>query len=139
MFPSTVPVFLRILPDTVKAYRHRTLLIVFNIARCCVFRSLWLHRNKRLYNLGYTMNGVFARHHFFACVTLHLRKLKALSVHRNRRGRLLFFSRYTPGILLHISALILSSSRDIYFYFVSTSLTSVSFFFRSIDFYFTVL
>ena len=76
MFASTVPLFLRILPDTVKAYRHRTLLIVFNIARCCVFRSLLHHRNKRLYNLGYTTNGVFARHHFFCLCNSSLTQIK---------------------------------------------------------------
>ena len=66
----------RLLPATIKDYGHRALWDVFNIVRCCVFRSLWLHRNKRLYNPGTLTKAIFVRHHSFAYVDLHLRKIK---------------------------------------------------------------
>ena len=52
-------------------------MIVFNIVRCCVFRSLCLHRNKRLYNTGTSTNAVFVWHDSFAYVDLHLRKIRS--------------------------------------------------------------
>ncbi|ETM33739.1 hypothetical protein L914_19049, partial [Phytophthora nicotianae] len=48
--------------------------VVFSILRCCVFRSLWLHRNKKLYNPETETSAAWVKHHAYAYVKLHLHK-----------------------------------------------------------------
>ncbi|RMX70158.1 hypothetical protein KXD40_009216 [Peronospora effusa] len=55
LFLSSLP----LLPSTLQLFGIRSILIVLNIVRCCVLHSLWLHRNKRLYNSGTATNAAF--------------------------------------------------------------------------------
>ena len=88
LFLSSLP----LLPSALPLFGNRALLIVFNIVRCCVLRSLWLHRNKLLYNPGATTNARFVRHHCYAYVDLHLRKLKHYALDTGWCGLLRFIT-----------------------------------------------
>ncbi|CAH0475294.1 unnamed protein product [Peronospora belbahrii] len=82
------PASLRMLPSAIMVFGNRAILIVFHVVRCCVLRSLWLHRNKRLYNPGTSTNAAFVSHHCFAYVDLHLRTLRSYAERKQWQGLL---------------------------------------------------
>ena len=91
---------LQLLLSNIKIFGARAVLTVFNTIRWCDFRSLWLHRNKRLYNPETSTNALFVRHHCFAYVDLHLRKLKADAERRRWQGMLHFRLEILPALSL---------------------------------------
>ncbi|OWZ01615.1 Pol Polyprotein [Phytophthora megakarya] len=89
------PGLIQVRPTATRTYGANVFHIVFNIIRCCVIRSLWLHRNKKLYNEGITTNATFVKHHCFAYVDLHLRKLKTDTV----KSKLIKLEKFVTWIL----------------------------------------
>ncbi|KAF1320888.1 Pol polyprotein, partial [Globisporangium splendens] len=53
---------------------------VLTIIRGCVFRTIWLHRNKKMYNPEVSSSADFVKHHSKAYIELHLKWLQGHSV-----------------------------------------------------------
>ncbi|KAL4094292.1 hypothetical protein PRIC1_009954 [Phytophthora ramorum] len=81
VFPSTIS----LRTTAIQRYGDSTIRAAFTMVRCCVIRSLWLHRNKRLYNPETSTSASFVQHHVLAYVKLHLRKFEE---HAVRHGRI---------------------------------------------------
>ncbi|KAE8960574.1 hypothetical protein PR001_g30327 [Phytophthora rubi] len=89
---------LRLHLSTVRLYGDYAVQATFNIVRCCVFRALWLHRNKRLYNPEVSTSAGFVNHHASAYIQLHLRIFRAHAISKNKT-KWAAFADHLAGVL----------------------------------------
>ncbi|RLN96798.1 hypothetical protein BBJ28_00020081 [Nothophytophthora sp. Chile5] len=94
VFPSTI----RLLPSTLERFDEFAFYRVFTVVRCCVLRSLWLHRNKKMYNPEISTSKRFVEFHCRGYLGLHLRKLRSLAV----QNELLKLRRLVDLLLLRL-------------------------------------
>ncbi|OWZ14845.1 LOW QUALITY PROTEIN: hypothetical protein PHMEG_00011604 [Phytophthora megakarya] len=74
MGDGTFPSYTHYHTNAMARFGLLALQVGFSIVRCCVFGSLWLHRNKRLYNPAAATSAPWVRRHAYAYVKLHLHK-----------------------------------------------------------------
>ncbi|KAI9917452.1 hypothetical protein PsorP6_012982 [Peronosclerospora sorghi] len=86
LFPRTF----HLRPEPIRLFGERHIFEVFNITRCCVFRSLSLHRNKRIYDPTVSTDAHFVRHHCFSYVDPQSRQLRLRAEENCRRGLVRF-------------------------------------------------
>ncbi|CAH0486961.1 unnamed protein product [Peronospora farinosa] len=82
-------------PESSRTIGQHNFLRVFNVVRCCVFRSLWLHRNERVFQPTTPSSQAWLDAHACCYARLHLRRLLAVS----SNDRLRNFSRDLISLL----------------------------------------
>ncbi|KAL7693619.1 hypothetical protein Plhal304r1_c003g0010201 [Plasmopara halstedii] len=80
VFPHSI----RLQHTTIQHYGTYTFYAIFTMVRCCVLRALWLHRNKRLYNIDVSTSRYFVRHHVFAYIKLHFRQFQSRATFKGK-------------------------------------------------------
>lgn len=63
---------------------NHNFLRVFNVVRCCVLRSLWLHRNDLIFKRGATSSQSFLTQHASCYIRLHIHRMRRTQVENDR-------------------------------------------------------
>lgn len=72
-------------PQCVRTVGKRSFATAFNIIRGCVLRSLWLHRNTKMYSPEVSSSALFVQHHTSSYIKLHLLWLRRFAQARELR------------------------------------------------------
>ncbi|KAL8014589.1 hypothetical protein Plhal710r2_c034g0125061 [Plasmopara halstedii] len=79
-FDSSMIVFphsIRLQHTTIQHYRAYAFCASITIVRCCGFRAVWLHRNKRVYNIDVSTSRDLVCQHAFAYIKLHFTQFQS--------------------------------------------------------------
>ncbi|KAI9920132.1 hypothetical protein PsorP6_015360 [Peronosclerospora sorghi] len=89
--------------------------VVFNVVRCCALRSIWLHRNKRLYYSDIMTCSPFVLNQARSYVLIHLRKIQDNELNNGRGKRVNFLRKMvaffsSPITTIHTTTATISPS-----------------------------